>query len=141
MWYPSPNFFLLILEVSPYLILNIVQKRSKVFETFLEEDFKVVLKPKTKKAEFVVILLKANCFPKKWDYKKFLIVASYFSNIKVVLILSIEVIIFHVSFLIIQVWEPGFQLTFPKSFKLYTPILVINSIQIFMIHCRFLFVN
>lgn len=102
------NFFLLILGISFHLAPNIIYKSFEVFNVFLKEDFKLVLRQKAQKLEFLLISLEVDLFSEKWGYKMCLIKASCFNSVEAVFTLLTKIITFYISFSITQVWGSSF---------------------------------
>lgn len=88
-----------VLKVFLNLTSDVVHKCNKFFKTFSEKDLKFILyeegSPVLFDKSLILLPIEVNAIPKEQSYKKDVFVALSFSNFKMVLVLLIKIITFH----------------------------------------------
>lgn len=115
---PILHFFLLGLTVSSNLISNNVYKQPRVSKTLSEKSFKFTPKQKIfgdLVPQFVLVLAKADLAKREKSGKGCLVRTSGTGGGKMIHTLLTEVVVLHVGFTMIEIWEVGFERTFLRA--------------------------
>lgn len=107
------NFYLLVLKILLDLGLNTYYQYGRFSETLLEKDFKLIVNKKNNtiifNSSFILLLIEVDFVLEKQSYKKDTFMITSIRHVKIVLILVIKIIAFHILALIIQVRVLGYK--------------------------------
>lgn len=107
------DFYLLVLKILLNFGLNTYYQYGRFSETLPEKGFKLIVNRKNNtiifNSSFILLLIEVDFILEKQSYKKDTFMITSIRHVKIVFILVIKIIAFHILALIIQVQVLGYK--------------------------------